>query len=136
MKYSDLRSNSNITFLCKYHVVIVPKYRKKVLVGDVEKRLKQIVKEVCEDFNAELIEQECDKDHIHLVLGVDPQLGIHKLVKSIKGRSSRLLRQEFKHIKSSLPTLWTNSYFVATIGGVTLDIVKKYVENQKLRGEE
>jgi putative transposase len=70
-------------------------------------------------------------DHVHLLVVVDPQYGIHRLVKQIKARSSRLLRQEFPHLKSRIPTLWTNSYLVATTGGATLEVVKRYVENQR-----
>ncbi|MEV6347674.1 IS200/IS605 family transposase, partial [Actinoplanes sp. NPDC051851] len=70
-------------------------------------------------------------DQVHLQVTCDPQYGIHRLVKQIKGRSSRLLRSEFPHLKSRMPTLWTNSYFVATVGGATLEIVKRYVENQR-----
>jgi putative transposase len=70
-------------------------------------------------------------DNVHLLVVIDPQYGIHRLVKQIKGRSSRLLRQEFPHLKSRMPTLWTNSYFVATTGGATLEIIKRYVENQR-----
>jgi putative transposase len=64
---------------------------------------------------------------------VDPQFGIHKLVKAMKGRSSRVLRQEFPCLRSRLLTLWTNSYFVATVGGAPLSVIKPYVENQKSR---
>jgi putative transposase len=70
-------------------------------------------------------------DHVHLLCGIDPQFGIHKLVKRLKGGSSRLLRQEFPKLKSRLPTLWTNSYFVSTVGGAPLEIIKQYIENQK-----
>jgi putative transposase len=70
-------------------------------------------------------------DHVHLLVEVDPQFGIHKLVKTIKGRSSRLLRQEFPRLKSRLPSLWTHSYFVSTVGGAPLEIVKQDIENQK-----
>ena len=70
-------------------------------------------------------------DHVHLLVVCDPQFGIHRLVKQIKGRSSRLLRQEFPTLRRRLPTLWTNSYFVATVGGATLEVVKRYVENQR-----
>jgi putative transposase len=70
-------------------------------------------------------------DHVHLLVGVDPQYGIHRLVKQIKGRSSRLLRDEFPRLKRRLPTLWTNSYFVATVGGAPLEIIKQYVANQR-----
>ncbi len=70
-------------------------------------------------------------DHVHLLVGCDPQFGIHRLVKSIKGTSSRYLRQEFPQLKRRLPCLWTNSYFVCTTGGVTLETLKRYVEGQK-----
>ena len=70
-------------------------------------------------------------DHVHLLVEVDPQFGIHRLIKSMKGRSSRLIRTEFKWIKSRLPTLWTNSYFVSTAGGAPLEVVKQYIEQQK-----
>jgi len=129
MKY---KSNNNIVYSNKYHVVWCPKYRRKVLVGDVELRLKDIVKEVCLEKEAELFEIECDKDHVHLLVEVDPQYGIHRLIKQMKGRSSRLLRQEFKHLTTKLPTLWTNSYFVSTVGGAPLEQVKIYIQNQKV----
>jgi putative transposase len=70
-------------------------------------------------------------EHVHLLGEVDPQYGIHRLVRAIKGRSSRLLRQEFPWLRSRLPTLWTNSYFVSTVGGAPLEVVKQYIENQK-----
>lgn len=70
-------------------------------------------------------------DHVHLLLGVDPQYGIHKVVKMLKGRTSRTLRGEFKTIKSRLPSLWTNSNFVSTVGGAPLEVIKQYIEQQK-----
>lgn len=70
-------------------------------------------------------------DHVHLLCEVDPQYGIHKAIKEIKGVTSRILRQEFKHLTTKLPTLWTNSYFVSTVGGAPLEVIKQYVENQK-----
>ena len=68
---------------------------------------------------------------VHLLVSVDPQFGIHRLVKVLKGRSSRLLRQEFPSLRSRLPSLWTNSYFVATVGGAPLEMVKQYMKEQK-----
>lgn len=125
------KSNNNVVYSCKYHVVWCPKYRRKVLIGPVEVRLKDIIKQVCNEFKSELIEIEIMPDHVHLLVEVDPQLGIHRLVKNIKGRTSRILRLEFKQLKSRLPTLWTNSYFVSTVGGAPLEIIKQYIENQK-----
>lgn len=127
----EIKTNNNVAYRCHYHVVWTPKYRRKVLAGAVEDRLKEIIRGVCEERRSDIIELEVMPDHVHLLVTCDPQYGIHRLVKQIKGRSSRLLRQEFPSLKSRLPTLWTNSYFVATVGGATLEAVKRYVENQK-----
>ncbi|WP_207461063.1 IS200/IS605 family transposase [Azospirillum sp. SYSU D00513] len=128
---ADYRSNNNVVYSCKYHVVWCPKYRRPVLEAPIDARLKEVVAGVCSETDAELIEMEVMPDHVHLLVGCDPQFGVHRLVKSIKGRSSRLLRGEFPWLKSRLPTLWTNSYFVCTVGGAPLDVIKRYIENQK-----
>jgi putative transposase len=126
-----LKSNNNVTYACTYHVVWCPKYRRKVLVDGVDERLKEILRQVASERRCDLIELAVMPDHVQLLVGVDPQFGIHALVKLMKGRSSRVLRQEFPKLKSRLPTLWTNSYFVATVGGAPLSVVKQYIENQK-----
>ena len=136
-----LRSNNNVTYRCAYHVVWCPKYRRPVITtqdtviagdpGPVDARLKQIVAEVCAEHGADIIELETMPDHVHLLVSVDPQFGIHKLTKNIKGRTSRLLRQEFPSLRRRLPTLWTNSYFVATVGGAPLTLIKEYIANQR-----
>lgn len=128
-----LRTNANIAFRCAYHVVWCPKYRRRVIGGRMEARLKEVIAEVIAEKGAWLIELETMPDHVHLLVEVDPQLGIHKLVKATKGRSSRVLREEFAWLRSRLPTLWTNSYFVATVGGAPLSVIKRYLENQKDR---
>ena len=127
----EYKSNNNIVYSCKYHVVFCPKYRRKVLVGDVEARLKELICQICYDNEIDLLEMEVMPDHVHLQLEVAPQLGIHKAIKLIKGRTSHILRSEFKHLTTKLPTLWTNSYFVSTAGGAPLGIVKQYIESQK-----
>ena len=126
-----VRSNNNVVYRCAYHVVWCPKYRRPVIEGAVGERLKQIIREVCAERECNLIELETMPDHVHLLVECDPQYGIHRLVKQIKGRSSRLLRDEFPSLRSRLPTLWTNSYFVATVGGAPLDVVKQYVADQR-----
>ena len=128
MKY---KSNNNVVYSCKYHVVWCPKYRRKVLVNGVDARLKEFIKEVCDECNIDIIEMEIMPDHVHLLMEVDPQFGVHKAVKRIKGRSSFVLRQEFPWLTTRLPTLWTNSYFVSTVGGAPLSVIKQYIENQK-----
>jgi REP-associated tyrosine transposase len=125
------KSNNNVVYSCKYHVVWCPKYRRSVLVNGVDDRLKEIIQSVCTESRAEILELEVMPEHVHLLVEVDPQYGIHRLVRGIKGRSSRLLRQEYPWLKSRLPTLWTNAYFVSTVGGAPLEVVKQYIENQK-----
>lgn len=125
------KSNNNIVYSCKYHVVWCPKYRRKVLIRDVERRLKELIIQICAERQIEIIEMEIMPDHVHLLCEVDPQYGIHKAIREIKGTTSRILRQEFKHLTTKLPTLWTNSYFVSTVGGAPLEVIKHYVENQK-----
>lgn len=125
------KSNRNVVYSCKYHVVWCPKYRRPVLVNGVDGRLKDIIRETCAEIHAELIEMEVMPDHVHLLVEVDPQYGIHRAVRLIKGRSSRLLRDEYPWLKSRLSTLWTNSYFVSTVGGAPLKTIRQYIENQK-----
>lgn len=133
MKY---KSNNNIVYSCKYHVVFCPKYRRKVLVGEIETRFKELVQEICTEFNIDLLEMEVMPDHVHLLLEVDPQFGIHKAIKTIKGKTSRILRSEFKSLTTRIPSLWTNSYFVSTVGGAPLSIIKQYIESQKTSQRE
>jgi putative transposase len=127
----QIRSNGNVVYQCTFRVVWCPKYRRPVITGDVDTRLKQIIGDVCAERDAPIKELETMPDHVLLLATVDPQYGIHRLVKQIKGRSSRLLRQEFPHLRRRLPTLWTNSYFVATAGGSTQEAAKRYIQNQR-----
>jgi putative transposase len=127
----NYKSNKNVVYSCKYHIVWCPKYRRKVLIEGIDTRLKEILLEVATEFNSELIEMEVMPDHVHLLVECDPQFGIAKLIRYMKGRSSRYLRQEFPWLKSRLPTLWTNSYFIATVGGAPISVIKQYIENQK-----
>lgn len=124
-------SNKNIVFRCTFHVVWCTKYRRKLLTPEVEARLKQIAAEVAEETRCIIREMEGNLDHFHMLVDCDPQFGIHRFVKAVKGRSSRLLRQEFSPLRTRVPTLWTNSYFVATVGGAPLAVIKQYIENQK-----
>lgn len=125
------KSNHNVVYSCKYHVVWCPKYRRDVLKDGADVRLKEIISEVCNECAAEVLEMEVMPDHVHLLVEVDPQFGIAKLVKTIKGRSSRILRQEFRPCRTRLPSLWTNSWFVSTVGGAPLEVIKQYIEQQK-----
>lgn len=127
----EYKSNRNIVYSCKYHVVFCPKYRRRVLVDGVDERFKEIAREVAEDLRFEIIEMEVMPDRVHLLLEVDPQLPIHKAVKRVKGRTSHDLREEFPWLKSRIPSLWTNSYFISTVGGAPISAVRQYIESQK-----
>lgn len=127
----EYKLNNNVFYSCKYHVVWCPKYRRKVLTGEVERRLKELVYETAAELNVDIIEMEIMSDHVHLLIEVDPQFGVHRAVKAIKGKTSRVLRSEFATLRSRLPSLWTNSYFVSTVGGAPLAAIKQYIENQK-----
>jgi putative transposase len=125
------RAKRNMVFSCRDHVVFCRKYPRHVLVNGVERRLRQISAEVAEETDSILVETKVMPDHVHVLIDVDPPLGIHRVVKVIKGRSCRLRRNEFAWLKSRLPTLWTNSDFVSTVGGAPLAVIERCIENQK-----
>ena len=125
------KSNHNVIYSCKYHIVWCPKYRRKVLINGVDTRLKELIHEIAKELQLEIIEIEVMPDHVHILLEVDPPFGIHRAVKALKGRTSRILRQEYPWLRSRIPTLWTNSYFCSTVGGTPLSVIKQYIENQK-----
>ena len=114
-----------------YHIVWCPKYRRKVLTGKIEFRLKEILPQIAEDMECIIEKVEVMPDHIHIFLRGTPILPIHLIVKNLKGKSSRILRSEFPSLKSKLPNLWTRSYYCETIGCINEETVKKYIENQK-----
>lgn len=125
------KSNRHVVYCCQYHIVWCPKYRREVLVDGVDSRLKEIFASAAKDMDIEILEMEVMPDHVHLLVSVDPQFGIHRCVRRLKGVSSRILRSEFDWLRSRIPSLWTHSYFVSTVGGAPLSVVKKYIEDQK-----
>lgn len=129
----SLQTANHITYDCHYHIVWCTKYRLNLLKNGADERLKEIVHQVAQEFDANIEELEVMEDHIHILLSCYPHI-LNKIVRTMKGRSSRMLREEFSFVKSRTPSLWTRSYFVATTGGAQLSTIKKYIENQKLRG--
>ena len=128
MKY---KSNRNVVYSCKYHVVWCPKYRRPILINGIDSHLKELIMDTCKRLCVDVIVMEIMPDHVHLLLEVDPQFGINKAVKQMKGYTSKTLREEYPHLKMKMPSLWTNSYFVSTVGGAPLSVIKQYIENQK-----
>ena len=130
----NYRHTTTTISLLNYHFVFCPRYRRKIFLDSgVEKRFKEIVKDVCDSLNIEIIAIECDKDHAHMFLNALPNLSTADMMARIKGVSSKILREEFPHLRH-LPSLWTRSYFVSTAGNVSSETIKRYVEQQKKRG--
>ena len=114
-----------------YHFVWCPKYRRKVLIGKIGARLKELLHEKTVHLEVKIIALEIMPDHVHTFVQAPPTIAPNRLVAAMKGNTSRLLRQEFPELESKLPTLWTRSYFVSTHGHVSAEVIKKYVEEQK-----
>ena len=125
------KSKKGLVYLNQYHVIFCPKYRRKVLVGDIEKDLKEIFFEVANENEVEIKALEIMADHVHMFISFDPRQPLHGLIRLFKGRSSRILRDKYPELKSRIPSLWTRSYFCCTIGNISEETVLQYIENQK-----
>jgi putative transposase len=130
-KLKKYKSTSTLMYSCQYHVIFTTKYRRKVLTEDIQKRLKELIIEKQVEYQYEIIEIETMPDHVHLLIDINPQIGIYNVIGNIKGFTSNILRKEYTTLRTRIPTLWTRSKFISTVGAVTLEVVKKYIENQK-----
>jgi len=128
---SRYKKNSSAVYSLKYHIVWCPKYRRKVLIYPINTRLKTLIAEIAEEHNLFVLALEVMPDHVHLFLEADTTISVAEIVNRIKGKTSRLLRQEFPSLRSRLPTLWSRSYYAGSVGHVSQDTVQKYIENQK-----
>lgn len=128
---SDYRTTETTVYCCRYHVIFCPKYRRKVLINGIDERFKEIVLSMQNEQNFKVLEMEVMPDHVHLLLDVDPTIGINTVVSRIKGKTAHILTREFPEIRRRIPTLWTRSKFIATVGSVSLETVKEYIKSQK-----
>lgn len=132
----DVRTGRHVVFCLHVHLVFTTKRRGKVLAPRHLERLKQIFEAVCADFQAELREFNGESDHVHLLVHYPPKVRLSELVNSLKGVSSRRLKQEFPEIltfwsvRKSRGVLWSPSYFAGSVGGAPLTILKRYIEQQ------
>lgn len=126
------RTTETTVYCCRYHVIFCPKYRRKVLINGIDERFKEIVLSMQEEQNFYVLEMEVMPDHVHLLLDVDPTIGINMLISRIKGKTAHILTREFPELRRKLPTLWTRSKFIATVGSVSLEVVKQYIKDQKV----
>ncbi|HEY0753908.1 MAG TPA: IS200/IS605 family transposase [Ktedonobacteraceae bacterium] len=120
---------SHTVHLCIYHIIWCPKRRRKVLVGPIRDRLQQLIEEVVSENSWEIVSLALQPDHVHLFLRANPYTLPTDIARKIKGRSSRVLRDEFPFLQK-MPSLWTRSTFYSTAGNVSSEIIQKYIENQ------
>lgn len=129
----DYRAGRHCVFNLHVHLVFIPKYRRHVFGGQHIVTLKTIFESVCADFGAQLVEMDGEHDHVHLLVNYPPHVELSKLVNSLKGVSSRMLRKEHPEIANRYwnNVLWSRSYFAASCGGAPITIVRQYIEQQR-----
>ena len=131
-KSTDIRTGRHCVFKLHVHLVFVTKYRQKVFTDEILKTMEVIFRNVCQEFETELVEMNGEFDHVHLLLNYPPKVSISKLVNSLKGVSSRLLRKQDPELAKYYwkGGLWSPSYFAGSCGGAPLSIIKQYIEQQ------
>lgn len=127
----EYKSSAHLTYSCQYHVIFCPKYRRKVLVSPIDARLKELFLQIAEQYQFSILEMEVMPDHVHLLIDCNPRFGIMEAVTKLKGITSKTLREEFPILKRKIPSLWTRSAFISTVGSVSLEVVKQYILDQK-----
>ena len=126
------RKSSHATYDLKYHLVWITKYRKKVLTGEVGRRVRDLISQTCLQLDVEIISGAVRPDHIHLLVSVPPHLSVSELVKRLKGRSSRRILAEYTEMKRMFwgRHFWARGYFAVSSGNVTDEVIKQYIESQ------
>lgn len=125
------RRGNTVVYNTSYHLIWCPKYRRSVLTCDIARRLKEIIAEKAKEKGWEIKSMEVMLDHVHIFVGAKPEHSPHFIVQQFKGITSRLLRKEFPALKKKLPSLWTRSYYVESVGHISEDTILKYIEDQK-----
>jgi putative transposase len=132
-EFDDIRTGRHCSFILHAHLVFVTKYRHKVFGDRHLTRMEDIMRAVCADFDTELVEFNGDNNHVHLLVNFPPKVALSKLVNSLKGVSSRRLRQEFPDLTRHYyrtNRLWSGSYFAGSVGGAPLTVLRQYIEQQ------
>ncbi|NNH69735.1 IS200/IS605 family transposase [Nocardia uniformis] len=129
----SFRAGRHVVYNMHVHLVFVTKYRDPVFAAAHLRRTEQIMRDVCADFEAELVEFNGEPNHVHLLVNYPPKIAVSKLVNSLKGVSSRLLRKEFEDLRFAYwqgLRLWSGSYFAGSVGGAPISVVRRYIEQQ------
>ena len=132
-KSQDISTGRHCVFAMHVHLVFVTKYRSRVFDGDSLNRLRSLFTRICTDFEAELVQMDGEDNHVHLLVKYPPKVAVSNLVNSLKGVSSRMLRQERPDLAARYwkGALWSPSYFAASCGGAPINILKDYIQQQK-----
>lgn len=133
MSDTRYRCNAGSVFALKYHFVWCPKYRRKVLVDEIAVELHSLLYQKAHELDVTVEALEIMPDHVHLFIQSDPTEAPQRLANQFKGYTSRILRQKFPQLRSRLPSMWSRSYYVGTIGHVSEESIKRYIEMQKSR---
>ena len=128
-----MRKSSHVQYDIEYHIVWTTKYRYRVLENKIAERARTLIRQACNSMNVTIIKGSIGKEHIHLLVSAPPSLSVSKLVQQLKGKTSRTLQMEFKVLKKKYwgQHLWASGYFCRSVGTVTKDIIKDYIENQQ-----
>jgi len=128
-----MRKSSHVQYDIEYHIVWTTKYRYRVIVGKIAERTRKLVIQSCNSMNVNIIKGAIGKEHIHLLVSCPPSLSVSKLVQQLKGKTSRTLQMEFKELRKRYwgRHLWASGYFCRSVGTVTRNIIKEYIENQE-----
>lgn len=131
MQSEDFRRGRSVVSLLHAHIVFVAKYRKALFTGEVLRRIEIVTQGVCADFDVKLVEFNGERDHVHLLVEYPPTVQISHLVNSLKGVTSRKVREQFPQVRAACPkALWSPSYFVGSCGGAPVDVLRQYIEAQ------
>ena len=130
VKNVDYQNASHVKYDIKYHIVWITKYRYKILNNDIGQRLKLLLIQTCQSRGVTIISGHIAKDHIHILVSCPPSLAPAKIVQYLKGRSSRILQEEYPHLRKRFwgQHLWARGYFCATVGAITDEMIKEYIE--------
>lgn len=129
---SDYRHNEGAVIALRYHLIWIPRRRRKVLSGDVAERLEALLREKAAELNVEIEHLAMQPDHLHLFVNAPPSLAVAQIVFRLKGYTSRILRKEFDHLRK-MPSMWTTSYFASTAGKVSASTIERYIQAQSTR---
>lgn len=133
-----MRKSSHVQYNIEYHIVWTTKYRYKVLDGKIALRVRELIRQSCNSMDVTIIKGSVGKEHIHLLVSCPPSLSVSRLVQQLKGKTARVLMQEYKELKKRYwgQHLWSVGYFCRSVGTVTENIIKEYIANQTNEYEE